>query len=165
MMNEIAQQLADSLKKQIENYDVLKQLALEKRKSLSSNDLKALPVITGEIQAVATANCQLEEERQNLTARLAAAIGLQEENPSLATLAQRLGGSSGSRLLMLRDQAVAAINETQRQNRINVEMLKYCADLTDSVLKKLIEPHPEQYYGTAKTDSSSTPAILLDRCF
>jgi hypothetical protein len=165
MINEIALQLADILKKQIENYDALKRLALEKRKSLSSNDLKALPTITGEIQAVATSNCQLEEERKNLAGRLAAALGLQEENPSLVTLAQCIGGSSGKRLLVLRDRAVAAIDETQRQNRINFEMLKYCADLTDSVLKKLIEPNPEQYYGTGKPNHKSAPAILLDRCF
>jgi hypothetical protein len=162
-MDEITEQLADILKRQIENYDRLKQLALEKRKSLTSNELKALPMITGEIQAVATSNCQLEEERKNLADRLAVVLGIKGENPSLATLAQCVGGSSGNRLLALRDQAVAAINETQ--NRINVEMLKYCADLTDSVLKKLIEPNPEQYYGTGKSNHNSAPAVLLDRCF
>jgi hypothetical protein len=156
--------LAGILEKQIANYEALKTLALEKRAALAANDLKLLSKVTADIQSVAASNYRLEEERSLLASSLAAELGLAGQNCTLAEIADHLDGSSGERLRALRKQARAAIHDAQRQNHINAEMLKYCANLMDSVLRSLVEPKPDQQtYGcTGAMRRGTASAVLLD---
>lgn len=163
-MEKTAELLADILEKQIDNYDTLKRLAFEKRKSLSNNDLKLLAKVTADIQTVAASNNRLEEERAALADKLASELSLSEPNPTLAQITEHLSGPLAERLRALRTQAVAAIHEVQRQNRINAEMLKYCSNLMDSVVKSLVEPGPNRttYGCTGGARWEVAPAALLD---
>ncbi|RJP26169.1 MAG: flagellar protein FlgN [Candidatus Abyssobacteria bacterium SURF_5] len=163
-MEQIAERLAAILETQIENYHTLKRLALDKRKALSANDLKALPLITVDIQDIAAANYRLEEERKSVAEQLARELGFSKANVTLGQIAERLTGPLSERLHSLRSKAIAAIHDTQRQNRINVELLKYCSNLMDSVLKNLVEPESNRdvYGRTGVKKSAATAAALFD---
>jgi len=164
-MNRAVNDLAGVLEKQIANYREMKTLALEERKAIVTNDLKKLADITAKIQSLVSANNQLEMGRMSLAKRLAEVLKVSDPKPTLAAIAKRLEKPLSDRLLSLRRQALDSISEMQRQNRINSEMLKYCANLMDSVLKKLVEPEPSQavYGRTGETKRRAASASLLDR--
>jgi hypothetical protein len=131
---------------------------------LIANDFKSLTQHTAEIQAVVADNYRLEEERKRLSDQLAAKMGLTSQNPTLSKLAEGLGEPVASRLRALRAQAIAVISDVQRQNRINSEMLKYCSNLMDSVLKDLFEPKagPSVYSGAGISSRETSAAVLFD---
>ena len=163
-MKETAEALAGILEKQIRNYAELKRLALEKRSALSAHDLRKLAKATADIQTVTASNYALEEERSDLASQLAAEVGLGEENPTLSQIAGRIDSPLRERLHFLKDQAAAAIRDVQHQNRMNTEMLKYCANLMDSAVKGLLEPKLKQntYGSTGTANRDVASAVLLD---
>ena len=163
-MNRAVNDLAGVLERQIANYQELKTLVLEERKAIVTNDLKKLAEVTAKIQSLVSANNQLEMGRVSLVKRLAAVLKLSDSKPTLADIANRLEKPLSDKLLSLRRRALEAISEMQRQNRINSEMLKYCANLMDSVLKQLVEPEPRQaVYGRTGEKRKAASASLLDR--
>ncbi len=163
-MNRAVNDLAGVLEKQIANYRELKTLVLEERKAIVVNDLKKLAEVTARIQSLVSANNQLEMGRVSLVKRLAEVLKLSAPKPNLAHIANHLEKPLADRLLSLRRQALEAISEMQRQNKINSEMLKYCANLMDSVLKQLVEPEPRQaVYGRTGEKRKAVSVSLLDR--
>jgi flagellar biosynthesis/type III secretory pathway chaperone len=164
-MNRAVNDLAGVLEKQIANYRDLKTLVLEERKVIITNDLKRLADVTARIQALIASNNQLEMGRVSLVKRIAAELNLSGAKPTLADIANRLEKPLSDRLLSLRRQALEGISEMQRQNRINSEMLKYCANLMDSALKCLVAAEPrEVVYGRTGEPKRGTASVsLLDR--
>ena len=163
-MQRAVDDLASMLEKQIENYRKLKDLILEKRKAIVANDLKKLADATLQIEGLIGSNNQLEIGRMDLVKKLAAELKLSEPRPTLAHIAQCFEGPASEKLLELRRRATEAIRDVQRQNRINSEMLKYCAELLDSVLRRLVEAEScEPIYGsTGKAKKKIASASFLD---
>jgi len=164
-MQRAGEDLAAILEKQIRNYENLKDYILEKRKAIIANDLKRLSEITSRIENLIGSNSQLEIGRMSLVKRLAGEMKLSESKPTLREIARRFGGPLSGKLMDLRRRAISAIKDVQRQNRMNAEMLRYSADLMDSVLKHLVEPEPhEMTYGNGgKAKRRTLSASLLDR--
>ncbi len=161
-MNRAVNDLAGVLEKQVANYREMKTLVLEERKAIITNDSKKLAEVTSKIQSLVSANNQLEMGRISLVKRLAAVLKFPDTMPALARIANRLEKPLSDRLLSLHRQALGAISEMKRQNRINSEMLKYCANLMDSVLRQLVEPEPRQsvYSRTGKARKASSGSLL-----
>jgi hypothetical protein len=157
--------LTGILEKQIRNYHKLKDLILKKRKAIIAHDLKQLADITLQIETLIGSNNQLEIGRIDLAKRIAKELGLRQARPTLAQISKCIGEPNSRRLLDLRRRTTAAINEVQRQNRINAEMLKYSAELIDSVLRRLVEVDPcgATYESTGKTKSKAALVSLLDQ--
>ena len=157
--------LSDILEKQIENYETLKGLMLEKRKAIISNNLRELADVTLRIESRIASNNELEIRRIEFVKKIAEKMGLPEPRPTLAQIADGLDGLHSLRLLDLRRRAADAIRDVQRQNRINAEMLKYSAELIDSVLRSMVEAGSfEPTYGrTGKTTSKTASVSLLDK--
>jgi flagellar biosynthesis/type III secretory pathway chaperone len=163
-MQNIAEQIASIIEQQIQNYQALKKLVLEERKALIANDLKALADTTASIRSLVASNNHLETERLELIGAAAKSLEIPNGRPTLLDIAAKLGGLRSERLLKLRRAASDAITDVQRQARINEEMMKYSANLLDSVLKHLVEPHPREatYSSTGRTTRPGAQAALLD---
>ena len=163
-MHRAANDLASLLEKQIKNYRQLKGLVLEKRKAIVANDLKKLSEVTSQIELVIASNNRLEIDHTGLVKKLAAALGISEPKPNLIHIARRLEGPVSEKLMELRRNTISAIAEVQRQNRINAEMLRYSANLIDSVVKRLIGPESfEVTYGnTGDLKQRRASASLID---
>jgi flagellar biosynthesis/type III secretory pathway chaperone len=164
MMQRTVEDLISILEKQIGNYRELKGLVLEERKAIVSNDLKDLSETTSQVGLLVASNNQLEMARVNLVKRLATILNLTESSPTLSHVARRLQGPLSEKLVELRRDMVSAIGEVQRQNRINAEMLKYCAGLIDSVLRNLVDPVSSKaiYGNMGQAKRRATLASLLD---
>lgn len=164
MMNRAANDLATLLEKQIGNYRNLKELVLEKRKAIVANDLKKLSEITSRIELMIASNNRLGMDQTGLVKKLAAELKISEPTPTLAHIARRLESPLSEKLMELRRQTVTAIGEIKRQNHINAQMLRYSANLIDSVLKRLVEPESyEMTYGsTGGVKQRRTTASLID---
>ncbi len=164
-MQRAVDDLAGALEKQIRNYSDLKSLILEKRKAIVSNDLKHLANVTLRIETLIASNNRLEIDRMAHVRKIAEELGLAEAKPTLARIAGRFAGTDRERLLDLRHRAGEAITEVQRQNRINAELLRYNAELMDSVLRSLVETEScESTYGsTGRAKSRGASVSLLDR--
>jgi hypothetical protein len=158
--------LANILEKQIRNYHTLKDLLLKKRKTIIAHDLKRLADITLQIETLIGSNNQLEIGRIDLAKKIAKELGLRHARPTLAQIAERVKGPTSKKLLDLRRRSIEGIQEVQRQNRINAEMLKYSADLIDSVLRRLVETGsrgPMTYGSTGREKSKTALVSLLDQ--
>jgi flagellar biosynthesis/type III secretory pathway chaperone len=157
--------LAGILERQIRNYHMLKGLLLKKRKAIIAHDLKQLADITLQIETLIGANNQLEIGRIDLAKRIAKELGLRHSRPTLAEIAERVEEPTSKRLLELRRRSIGAIHDVQRQNRINAELLKYSADLIDSVLRRLVEPASDTstYGSTGQARSKTALVSLLDQ--
>ena len=157
--------LANTLERQIENYHELKRLVLEKRKAIMSHDLEELSSITAKIEDLIISNNRVEIGRIALVKKLAEELKISEPKPTLANIARRLESSLAGKLMALRRRAVSAIADVQRQNRINAEMLKYCANLMDSVLRRLVDPESDgsTYGSRGKMKQKLASASLLDQ--
>lgn len=164
-MRRAGEDLAAILEKQIRNYEDLKSHILEKRKAIIANDLKGLSEITSRIENIIGSNSQLEIGRMDLVKRLAGEMKLSESKPTLREIARRFGSPLSEKLMDLRRRVISAITDVQRQNRMNAEMLRYSADLMDSVLKHLVEPEPREitYGNGGKAKQRVLSASLLDR--
>jgi hypothetical protein len=164
IMHRAIDDLTTVLEKQIGNYDELKALILEKREAILANDVVKLSDVTSRIKRLIASNNQLEIGRMQLVKKLAAELKLTDPKPTLRTIAGRVGSPLSERLMEMRRRAAAGIKEVRRQNRINAELLKYCVDLTDSVLKRLMEPAPYEitYGNEGKTNRKMQTASLLD---
>jgi flagellar biosynthesis/type III secretory pathway chaperone len=158
-------ELAGILEKQILNYRALKDIILEKREAIIANDIKGLAEITVRIEELVGSNSELEFERIEIARDMAKALDLRMARPTLALIAERIGGSDCDRLLDLRSRATDAIHEVQRQNRVNSEMLKYSANLIDSVLNSLVEAGScDATYGvTGEANKKIAAVSLLDQ--
>ena len=163
-MHRAANDLASLLEKQVKNYRELKGLILEKRKAIVSNDLKKLSDVTSQIELVIASNNRLEVNHSALVKKLAAGLKISEPKPSLIHIARRLDGPVSDKLMELRRQTASAISDVQRQNRINAEMLRYSANLIDSVLKRLVEPesHEVTYGSTGGMRQGRASASIID---
>lgn len=163
-MHRAVNDLADVVEKQVNNYTELKRLVLEERKAIMANDLKKLSEVTSQIQAVIASNNRLEMGRMSLVKRLASELKLSMAKPTLAHIARRLENPLSEKLMGLRRRANAAITEVQRQARINAEMLKYCVNLMDSVLRGLVDPKPRKatYGSTGEAKRVTASVSLLD---
>ena len=164
-MQRAGEDLAAILEKQIKNYEDLKHHILEKRKAIIANDLKRLSEITSRIENLIGSNNQLEIGRMGLVKRLAGEMKLSGPKPTLREIARRFGGTLSGKLMDLRRRVISAIKDVQRQNQMNGEMLRYSADLMDSVLKHLVEPEPHEitYGNGGKAKRRALSASLLDR--
>ncbi len=164
-MHRAVDDLARVLERQIGNYADLKRLILEKRKTITTNDLKGLADVTLRIEALVAANNKIEIGRMQLVKKMAEELGLSGAKPTLARIARCFDGPAREKLFDLRRRATEAINEVQRQNRINAEMLKYNAELLDSVLRSLVEADScEPTYGsTGRAKGKSVSVSLLDQ--
>ena len=157
--------LADVLEKQIKNYADLKGLILEKRKTIIANDLKGLTETTQRIEGLIGSNNRLEIGRMELVKKMAEKLALSGSKPTLLAIAECFEGAEREKLLDLRRRATEAITQVQRQNRINAELLKYSAELLDSVLKSLVEGESlaPTYQSDGKTKNKSASVSLLDQ--
>ena len=157
--------LADILEKQILNYRALSGVILEKRKTIMDNDITGLAEITVRIEELVGSNNELELERMEIAREMAGKLDLRMARPTLALIAERIGGPDCDRLLDLRLRATDAIRDVQRQNLINSEMLKYSADLIDSVLNRIVEAGScDATYGvTGETHKKIASLSLLDQ--
>jgi hypothetical protein len=157
--------LSNILEKQIRNYHKLKNLILKKRKAIIAHDLRQLADITLQIETRIGANNQLETRRIDLAKKIAGDLGLNQTKPTLAQIAEQIGEPDSGRLRDLRQRATEAINDVQRQNRINAEMLKYSADLIDSVLRRLVEADScgATYESTGRAENKTALVSLLDQ--
>lgn len=157
--------LSAILDTQIHNYGTFKDLLLKKRKAIISHDLKRLADVTLEIETLIGSNNQLEMRRIDLAKRIAKELGLRHARPTLAQIAERLEEPTSTRLLELRRCSIEAIQDVQRQNRINAEMLKYSADLIDSVLRRLVDAGScaPTYGSTGRTKGKTALVSLLDQ--
>jgi flagellar biosynthesis/type III secretory pathway chaperone len=158
-------ELAGILEEQILNYRALKDLVMEKRKTIIANDIKGLAEITVRIEELVGANNELELGRIEIARKMATALDLRMARPTLALIAERIDGPNRDRLLDLRLRTTDAIRDVGRQNRINSEMLKYSADLIDSVLNRLVETGScdATYGATGETNKKSASVSLLDQ--
>lgn len=157
--------LTDILENQIANYHDLKKLILEKRKAIVVNDLEKLSDITSQIELVIVSNNQLESERIDIVEKIAADLNLPDKKPALAQLASCFENPFSEKLMELRRRIIDAIKDVQHQNRTNSEMLKYCANLMDSVLRRMVneEPYEPTYGSTGKTKKIRASSSLLDQ--
>lgn len=157
--------LADILEKQIRNYEDLKDLALEKRKAIITNDLRQLADFTMQIEIMIASNSELEARRISLAKKAAAEMGVREAAPTLARIAECFDGDEREKLLELKQRASSAIQDLQRQNHINAEMLKYSAQLIDSVIRRLVEDGSCEptYRSDGKAGERISSNSLLDR--
>ena len=157
--------LAELLEKQIKNYADLKGLILEKRKTIIANDLKGLTETTQRIESLIGSNNRLEIGRMELVKKMAEKLALSGGKPTLLAIAECFEGAEREKLLDLRRRATEAINEVQRQNRINAELLKYSAELLDSVLKSLVEGNSlaPTYGSDGETKNKGASVPLLDQ--
>ena len=164
-MQKTADDLVAMIGKQLSNYADLKELILEKRKTILANDLKELAAVTLRIEALIASNNNLEIGRMDLVRKMAGQLGLTEAKPTLARIAECFDGPDRERLLDLRRRAAGAVADIQRQNRINAELLRYNAELLDSVLRSLVETESSEptYGSTGKTRKRSASVSLLDR--
>lgn len=164
-MSRAIDDLTEILEKQNENYETLKGLMLEKRKVIVSNNLRQLADVTLRIEALIASNNLLEIARNDLVKKMAADLGLGESRPTLAQIAECSGSPHSEKLLDLRRRSTDAIREIQRQNRINAEMLKYSAELIDSVLRRMVEVGSCEptYSSRGKTKSKTASISLLDQ--
>ncbi|GAB4348982.1 MAG: hypothetical protein Kow0099_31840 [Candidatus Abyssubacteria bacterium] len=164
-MQNIAEQISVILEQQIQNYHELKKFVLEERKALIANDLKALAEATARIRSLIASNSELERQRLEVAGCAAKKLGLPSPQPTMLEIANSLGGLRRERLLKLRRTASEAIQDVQRQTRINEEMLKYSANLLDTVLKHLVAPNPREatYSSAGRTDRPGATAALLDQ--
>ncbi|UCD56538.1 MAG: flagellar export chaperone FlgN [Candidatus Hydrogenedentota bacterium] len=164
IMHRAVNDLISMLEREIENYLELKRLMLEKRKAIIENDLKKLSGVTSQIELVIASNNQIEIGRMGLVKKLAAELKLSEPNPKLAHIARQLESPLSEKLMRLQGRAISAIKEVQRQNRMNSEMLKYCANLMDSVLRRLVEPDLREgtYGNRGEVKQRAASASLLD---
>ncbi len=153
------------MEEQIQNYERLKGLTLEKRKAITSNDLKQLADLTLQIEGLIGSNSGLEEERIELVKKMAKDLGLSPPRPTLERIAMSFEGSDREKLLDLRSRATDIMREVQRQNRINTKMLKYSAQLIDSVLRCLVEDGSckPTYSSTGEAGKRTASASLLDQ--
>ncbi len=158
-------ELAGILEEQILNYLALKNLVLEKRKAIMAHDIKGLAEITVRIEELVGSNNELELGRIEIAGKMAKTLDLRMVRPTLALIAERIDGPDRDRLLDLRLRATDAISDVQRQNRINSEMLKYSADLIDSVLNRLVETGScdATYGSTGATNKKAASVSLLDQ--
>ena len=157
--------LTGILEKQIRNYYKLKDLILKKRKTIIAHDLRQLADTTLEIETLIGTTNQLEIGRIDLAKKIAQELGLRQARPTLAQIAERIGEPNSGKLLDLRRRTTEAVYEVQRQNRINAELLKYSAELIDSVLRRLVEvgSYGATYESTGKEKSKAALVSLLDR--
>jgi len=164
-MHTSIQGLAGILDKQIKNYQELSALLAEERKAIIANDLKMLAEATSRIQLLVASNNQLEMTRMNLVQSLASELKLPTPKPTLAQIAHALEEPDSQELMTLRQNARAELENVRRQSHINGELLRYSANLVDTVLKRMVEPEPcEATYGqTGETARARTAASLLDQ--
>jgi flagellar biosynthesis/type III secretory pathway chaperone len=165
IMSTATDDLVDILEHQIQNYNDLKKLVLEKRKAIIANDLKELAAVTSRIQHLIASNNQLEAQRTDVVKTVATELNIPESKITLTRLAGYYEPPVSDKLRELRHRTVSAIKDVQRQNRINAEMLKYCSNLMDSVLRRIVDGEAcEPTYGsTGKTTRKPASASLLDR--
>lgn len=164
-MRRVVDNLADILEKQIQNYQTLKVHILDKRKAIESNDLKKLAAAIRQIEDLIASNSRLEIERMELVKTLAENLGLSQAKPTLAQISEHLESPLSERLLELRRRASDAIQDVNRHNRINAEMLKYSSELIDSVLRRLVEDGSCEptYSSSGKTKGKVASISLLDQ--
>jgi hypothetical protein len=103
--------------------------------------------------------------RIGLAKKLANELKLSPDKTTLRAIARRLGSPLSEKLMDVQRRASDAIKEVQRQNRINAEMLRYCANLMDSVVRRLVEgePDPVTYGNTGMATRRAASASLLDQ--
>ena len=118
-----------------------------------------------QIEVMIASNSELETRRISLAGKAAAEMGLQGSAPTLARIAECFEGDEREKLLELKQRASSSIQELQRQNHINAEMLKYSAQLIDSVIRRLVEGGSCEptYSSDGKTGKRISSNSLLDR--
>ncbi len=149
------------------NYYELKQLILKMRKAIFDNNLKGLSEATSQIETLIAGNNQLELKRIAHVDNMAKDMGVGDSKPTLAQIAGHFEDPISAELLNLRCDTIKAIRDVQRENQINSEMLKYCADLMDSTLRYLMDGDSfESTYGSSgETRKNNSKASLLDQHF
>lgn len=166
-MSTAANDLMMIMATQTGNYHELKQLILKMRKAIFDNNLKELSEVTSQIEALIAGNNQLELKRIAHVEEMAKDMGITDSKPTLAQIANHFENPISEEIMNLRRDTIKAIKDVQRENQINSEMLKYCADLMDSTLRYMMDGDSfESTYGSSgETRKTNSKASLLDQHF
>ena len=161
MKSEVVE-LEKLLDQEIESYSKLESYIVEKKNSLIKGDIEKLKYIDIEIEKFNSVISKLEGKKNQISKKFG------DENLTLKEIIERIDNDAESkRLLNSREKLLNIVNNVQKQNKTNKELLKHALKLVENsinIIANVLIPECSAYnnYGKANKASAKISSIVQE---
>lgn len=127
----LVESLIEILDKEKNIYESILKLSMDKKDVIVAGKVSELEGMTRLEQSVILKLGKLEEEREELTAKLAAELKIKPSEVTLSGLAKMVPDAQGARLRNCQDSLLKTVNDIRSNNTLNSKLIRNSLDYID----------------------------------
>jgi hypothetical protein len=159
-MNDALRHLIAVLRRQADSLEAALLLTEAQTSAIARRDIDAVSSLAISLETEVVTGRRLEQKRRGFAASLANALGVEEQDTTLGTLAAALPKTDARALLAAGETVIRAVERLARQSAANRVLLENELAVIDHVMRIAHHSEPVSYRGSGAYQSESIP--LLD---
>ncbi len=145
------------LKKEQANHQAILKLKKEEQNALALGEPDKVFQIAEQLTALADEAAALEHERQTISLVIAEELQLESKIPTLKEILAVLPSYNKAELESTGKALLDTVQELQRQNQVNADMLNRSMDTLNQEIQHLVQPQQSGVYAVGGTKKAAQP--------